>query len=30
MIISPPGKTVDLTLWAHNGGGKWKKQIVLK
>ncbi len=29
MIISPPGKTVDLILWARNGGGKWKKQIVL-
>ncbi len=30
LIISPPGKTVDLTLWARNGGGKWKKQIILE
>ena len=30
MIIAPPGKKIDVSLWARNGGGKMKKQIVLK
>jgi hypothetical protein len=30
MIITPPGKAIDLTLWARNGGGRLKKRIVLE
>ncbi|NOR15618.1 MAG: hypothetical protein GQ544_07940, partial [Candidatus Aminicenantes bacterium] len=30
IIISPPGKQVDISLYARNGGGKMLKQIVLK
>ena len=30
VIISPPGKSIDISLWARNGGGKTKKKIVLK
>ena len=29
-IISPPGKTVEISIWARNGGGAKKKQAVLK
>jgi len=29
-IISPPGKTVDISIWARNGGGSKKKQAVLR
>ena len=29
-IISPPGKQIDITLWARNGGGTTKKKVVLK
>jgi len=29
-IISPPGKEIDLSLWARNGGGTIKKKVVLK
>ncbi|MCJ7682076.1 MAG: M14 family metallopeptidase [Candidatus Aminicenantes bacterium] len=29
-IISPPGKTVDISIWARNGGGAKKKQAVLR
>ena len=29
-IISPPGKQIDVTLWARNGGGTTKKKVVLK
>ncbi|MBU1187195.1 MAG: hypothetical protein KJ908_09920 [Acidobacteria bacterium] len=29
-IISPPGKTVEISIWARNGGGSRKKQAVLK
>ena len=29
-IISPPGKKVDISLWARHGGGKIKKTAVLK
>ena len=30
VIISPPGKRIDVTLWAQNGGGTAKKTVVLK
>ena len=30
VIISPPGKRIDVTLWAMNGGGTAKKTVVLK
>ncbi len=30
VIISPPGKKIDVTLWAMNGGGTTKKTVVLK
>jgi hypothetical protein len=30
VIISPPGKKIDVTLWAQNGGGTTKKTVVLK
>ncbi len=30
VIISPPGKRIDVTLWAQNGGGTTKKTVVLK
>jgi murein tripeptide amidase MpaA len=30
IIISPPGKKIDVTLWARNGGGTSKKTVVLK
>ncbi len=30
VIISPPGKRIDITLWAMNGGGTTKKTVVLK
>lgn len=29
-IISPPGKKIDIYLWARHGGGTIKKTIVLK
>ncbi|MCJ7580994.1 MAG: M14 family metallopeptidase [Candidatus Aminicenantes bacterium] len=29
-IISPPGKQIDITLWARNGGGTTQKKVVLK
>lgn len=29
-IISPPGKEIDVNLWARNGGGTQKKKVVLK
>ncbi len=30
VIISPPGKKIDVSLWARKGGGRMKTQIVLK
>lgn len=30
VIISTPGKKVDITLWARNGGGKVQESVVLK
>jgi len=30
VIISPPGKKIDISLWARNGGGKFLKQVTLK
>jgi murein tripeptide amidase MpaA len=30
VIISPPGKKIDVTLWARNGGGTSKKTVVLR
>ncbi len=30
VIISPPGRKIDVTLWARNGGGTSKKTVVLK
>jgi hypothetical protein len=30
VIISPPGKKIDVSLWARQGGGRMKTQIVLK
>ena len=30
IILSPPGKKIEATLWASNGGGTSKKTIVLK
>lgn len=30
VIISPPGKKIDISLWARNGGGKFLKQVALK
>lgn len=29
-IISPPGKEIDIFLWARHGGGTTKKKVVLK
>ncbi len=29
-IISPPGKEIDITLWARNGGGTTQRKVVLK
>jgi hypothetical protein len=29
-IISPPGKGIEISLWARNGGGTMKKKVVLK
>jgi len=30
VILSPPGKKIEVTLWASNGGGTSKKTVVLK
>lgn len=30
VIISPPGKKIDISLWARNGGGRFNKNVVLK
>ena len=30
VIISPPGKKIDVKLWARNGGGTSKEKVVLK
>ena len=30
IIISSPGKKIDITLWARNGGGTTKKTVALK
>jgi len=30
VIISPPGKKIDVKLWARNGGGTTKEKVVLK
>ncbi len=30
VIIAPPGKKIDVSLWSRNGGGRIDKQIVLK
>ena len=30
VVISPPGKTIDISLFARNGGGKTQKRVVLK
>jgi hypothetical protein len=30
IIISPGGKKIDVTLWARNGGGTFKKTVVLR
>jgi hypothetical protein len=30
IIISPPGKKIDIKLWARNGGGTTVKKVVLK
>jgi hypothetical protein len=30
IILSPPGKKIDVMLWARNGGGTMKKTVVLK
>ncbi len=30
VIISPPGKKIDITMQARNSGGTTKKQVVLK
>jgi hypothetical protein len=30
VLISPPGKTIDVSLWARKGGGRTTTQIVLK
>jgi hypothetical protein len=30
VIISPPGKKIDITMWARNGGGTIHESIVLK
>ncbi|MCU0643001.1 MAG: M14 family metallopeptidase [bacterium] len=30
VIISPPGKKIDVTLWARNGGGSFQETVVLK
>jgi hypothetical protein len=29
-IISPPGKQIEITMWARNGGGTKKKKVILK
>jgi len=30
VIISPPGKKIDIKLWARNGGGTITKKVILK
>jgi len=30
IIISPPGKKIDISLWARKGGGKFHKKVVLE
>jgi len=30
IVISPPGKKIDISLWARNGGGKFLKQVTLR
>lgn len=30
VIISPPGKKIDVNLWARKGGGKFNSTVVLK
>ena len=30
IILSPPGKKIEVTLWASNGGGTSKKTVILK
>jgi hypothetical protein len=30
IIISPPGRTLDLSLWARHGGGKTRRTVTLK
>lgn len=30
IVISPPGKTIDVKLWARHGGGKSSRSITLK
>lgn len=30
IIISPPGKKIDITMWARNGGGTIHESVVLK
>ena len=30
IIISPPGRKIDMKLWARNGGGTTEKRVVLK
>lgn len=30
VIISPPNKKIDITLWARKGGGTFKKRVVLR
>lgn len=30
IIISPPGKKIDISLWARKGGGTFQKKVVLK
>ena len=30
VIISPPGKGIDVSLWAAKGGGKLQKHVILK
>jgi murein tripeptide amidase MpaA len=30
VIISPPGKGIDISIWAAKGGGKFQKHVILK
>jgi hypothetical protein len=30
VVISPPGKTIDVSLWARKGGGRSETQIALR